>query len=468
MRSMEVEVIYNEIIKPSSPTPQNLRRYRLSFLDQISPKAYSPFLYYYSLNYRNGKPSYIAEISDKLKKSLSQALILYYPLAGRFLDDHFLECNDDGVLYFEARVNTKLSDVLENPIPSELNKLLPFELDEIAEIPLGVQLNVFQCGGIALGLCFSHRLEDAMSCLVFVRSWMAIARGEKDVEARPEFISGDLFPPRDMGGCDPASVAITKNMCTTNITKWFVFGAHNIEALRAKYEERKSSEARLNNHTVQKRRHLSRIAVVSAFLWSRFMVVTRSVELDVGKSYQILHPVNIRPRCDPPLAEHSFGNYYYVPLTKGSITCTCTGDEYCYNLARKIGEEMRRIDKDFVKNIPVKGDDLLENIKKDAEKFIKGEEVRFFITSLCRFPLYDADFGFGKPEWVSSAARGFSNLVALFDNKNGDGIEAYICLKPEDMAKLEVDKEFKAFVAPNVAVPRDVITKIALVNGATI
>ena len=36
------------------------------------------------------------------------------------------------------------------------------------------------------------------------------------------------------------------------------------------------------------------------------------------------------------------------------------------------------------------------------------------------------------------------------DNKTGDGIEAYICLKPDDMAKLEADKEFLAFVSPKL------------------
>ncbi|EXB92382.1 Vinorine synthase [Morus notabilis] len=115
--------------------------------------------------------------------------------------------------YFEARVlYTELSSVLENPIPCELNKLLPFELDEIAEFPLGVQLNVFECGGIAIGLCFFPRLEDALSCLVFVRSWMAIARRGNDVVMQPEFISGDLFPTRNMRGYDP-SFSIKKNMC---------------------------------------------------------------------------------------------------------------------------------------------------------------------------------------------------------------------------------------------------------------
>ncbi|GMN49127.1 hypothetical protein TIFTF001_018286 [Ficus carica] len=446
---MEVKVISSEIIKPSSPTPVNLRRYRLSFLDQLARRAYSPFLYYYTLDNHAGAPNFIAEISDKLKKSLSQALTLYYPLAGRFIDDGFLDCNDEGVPFIEANVTTKLSDVLENPILIELNNLLPFELDEIAELPFGVQLNVFQCGGIAVGLCFSHRIEDALSSLVFVRNWTAIARGDNDAVARPEFVSGDLFPPRDIGGYD-RSIAIKKNMCTTYITKRFVFDAPKIEALRAKYEER---------NMVMKPRRLSRVVAVSVFLWNRFMAATNSVEIEAGKNYVIRHLVNIRPRCDPPLPEHAFGNYFTRSETIGSITSACTGEEHCYSLARKLEEEIRRIDKDFVaENFQEKGDEMLENLKKCAARSEKGEEIAFVITSLCRFPMYEADFGLGKPAWVSSASRGFGNLVSLFDNKSGDGIEAYICLKPDHMANLEADKDFLAFVSPNIAALGENIT----------
>lgn len=78
------------------------------------------------------------------------------------------------------------------------------------------------------------------------------------------------------------------------------------------------------------------------------MAATNSVESEAGKSYVILHSVNSRPSCNPPLAEHSFGNYYTNSATTGSITSTCTGEEYSYNLARKKGDEIRRIDKNFV------------------------------------------------------------------------------------------------------------------------
>ena len=443
---MEVQVLSNETIKPSSPTPDHLRHYKLSFLDQISPRIYSPIIYYYAMNDLGDETNYVAGISEKLKKSLSQALTLYYPLAGRFSDvGDSLQCDDEGVPYKEARViKTKLDDVLKDPVPLELNKLLPFELDEVAELPLGVQLNVFACGGLAVGVCVSHRLGDALSVLVFIRTWMAIARRE-DIDAlpRPEFNSADLFRPQDTKGYDPSLAAVKKNMCATNVTKRFALATDKIEALRAKCEERTSQSG-------ENPRRVSRIEAVSAFIWTRFAAAAKLAESEPPeKTYAIIHPVNIRPKLDPPLPQYSFGNYYTPSAKLGPVSST-SEEQYCYGLAREIGEALRRVDKGFVEYIRDRGDEFFEFVKKETDRFLKGEVVGLSFSSLCRFPLYEADFGFGKPAWVSSAARGFECSVGFMDNKAGDGIEAYICLSLQDMDRLEADKEFLAFVSPNI------------------
>ncbi|PON71594.1 Transferase [Trema orientale] len=442
---MKVQVISKEIIKPSSPTPDHLRRYQLSFLDQISPRAYSPFIYYYALNDSENKSNdNILDISDKLKKSLSKALSLFYPLAGRFTDDYFVECNDDGVPYFQALVlKRQLSDVLKNPIPVELNDLLPFPIDELARLPLGIQLNVFSCGGIAIGVCFSHRIADALSCLEFTRSWMTIARGEESKVVPPTLISASLFPPKYMDGFDPSFSLLKKN---TIITKLFVFDACKLEALRAKYVEKTRGEITANS----KQRRLSRFEALSTFLWSRFVAATN---LDIARTFcAIFYPVNIRPRIDPPLPENSFGNYFHACATFPSsyFNSAEEDDEYCFGLAKRIGEELRKIDKDFIEDhlrAVEKSNEYFDSLRKGSERFARGEGVGLALSSLCRFPLYEADFGCGKPAWVSSADRCFQNIVALLDNKNGDGIEAYISLNPDDMARFEVDKEFLSLLS---------------------
>ncbi|KAL0004436.1 hypothetical protein SO802_011997 [Lithocarpus litseifolius] len=107
---MEVEVISKETIKPSSPTPDNLRHQQLSFLDQIQLPVYMP-------------------------------LILFYPKveARRVKGNLYIDCNNEGVHYMEAEAKCKLSEFLENPNPAELNKFLPYELDHPNELPIAVQ-----------------------------------------------------------------------------------------------------------------------------------------------------------------------------------------------------------------------------------------------------------------------------------------------------------------------------------------
>ncbi|KAK3189476.1 hypothetical protein Dsin_029037 [Dipteronia sinensis] len=76
-----------------------------------------------------------------------------------------------------------------------------------------------------------------------------------------------------------------------------------------------------------------------------------------------------------------------------------------------------------------------------VERFNRGEIVSFNITSLCRFPLYESNFGWGKPVWVGSVSLAFSNVVGFIYTVSRNGIEAWMNLKEEDMAKLEVDEE---------------------------
>jgi hypothetical protein len=59
----------------------------------------------------------------------------------------------------------------------------------------------------------------------------------------------------------------------------------------------------------------------------------------------------------------------------------------------------------------------------NMERLRKGEEVfSLAFTSLCRFPVYEADFGWGKPVWVASARLLYKNLVGFFDRKSRYGL----------------------------------------------
>ncbi|KAL7191997.1 hypothetical protein ACSBR2_023961 [Camellia fascicularis] len=177
---MEVLVISKNTIKPSNPTPSNLRHFQLSFLDQINHPRILPLIFYYPLGFEDDSRATNLTRSNQLKKSLADVLTKFYPLAGRVKENLYIECNDEGVLYLEAQVNCQLSQIIgQQPINPhvELNKLLPFDrLNDAGDVLLAIQVTVFKCGGMAIGMCFSHKIADGLSTSTFANSWASAAR----------------------------------------------------------------------------------------------------------------------------------------------------------------------------------------------------------------------------------------------------------------------------------------------------
>ncbi|GKV43495.1 hypothetical protein SLEP1_g50784 [Rubroshorea leprosula] len=424
---IDVQVISNQDIRPSSPTPLHLRRYQLSFLDQIAPPSFMPSVMFYPReNITNS-----LEPAEKLKKSLSEALTIFYPLAGRIKDNAYVDCNDQGVYFVEAKANCNMSDILDCRDPADNNTFIPLELDGGDELPLMVQLTHLECGGLVLSVGMSHKVSDALSFFMFINSWASMARGNADIINIPPFHSAVLFPPKDISGFHPRTGIVKENI----MTKRFVFDASSVAILREKY--------------AYNGKRPTRVEALSSFIWNRFMVATQP-KTDEGKLYTVLHAVNLRPRMNPPLPNYYFGNLSRVAVTAPQRV----GEDEFRSIVRKMSEAVKKVDAEYVKKLQ-ETNGHLDFIKKRGQSVMKGEVVSFSFTSLCRFPVYEADFGWGKPVWVAAARLPFKNLVNFFDTKSGDGIEAWINLKGEDMVKFETDKELLSYVnssSPNVKV----------------
>ena len=138
-----------------------------------------PFVLFYPLDSSANLSN--VESLDRFKKSLSEVLTRFYPIAGRIKEKLYVDCNDEGVHYVEAKTKCKLSEFLEDPIPAELNKFLPFELDDVNGLVMAVQVTTFNCGGMVIGLVFDHKVSDACSFFLFIKSWAVIARGSSDI-----------------------------------------------------------------------------------------------------------------------------------------------------------------------------------------------------------------------------------------------------------------------------------------------
>ncbi|KAL0456524.1 UNVERIFIED_CONTAM: Stemmadenine O-acetyltransferase [Sesamum latifolium] len=258
-----LHVISKEIIKPSSQTPTHLRKLKLSYLDQLAPPSYVPMIFFYQADELRGlNTTNHLQISQKLKQSLSNTLTLFYPLAGRIQDRSVVDCNDAGAEFIEARARTQLNDALQEPINEQLKHLTA---DSSAGAFPGaalvtVKVTFFDCGGIAIGVCVSHKTWN------FLTLMRKLTSNEKNI-----------------------------------VTKRFVFDKEKLEAL--KQAATSPSGSNVKNPT--------RVEVVSAFIWKHFIDVAKSENPEAKKTFIASHIVNLRGRTSPPLVfENIFGNCF--------------------------------------------------------------------------------------------------------------------------------------------------------------
>ncbi|BBN68102.1 hypothetical protein Prudu_281S000400 [Prunus dulcis] len=235
---IKVEIIQRQTVKPSSPTPHHLRNYKLSILDQMALQTYIPILLFYP-NAANATRNNVMATSERcqhLMQSFAKTLTHFYPLAGRIKGDAVIECNDDGAEFVESRVKCSLSEIFEHPDAEMLRRFLPVEPESREEAGTGtlllVQVNLFECGGMAIGLSISHKFGDATTLSTFINCWTAAAHDQSNMLMLPKFGAASLFSPLNFSNSEPLpSVEVDKEKF---ITRRFVFEASKIAALQSK------------------------------------------------------------------------------------------------------------------------------------------------------------------------------------------------------------------------------------------
>ncbi|KAK4414290.1 Stemmadenine O-acetyltransferase [Sesamum alatum] len=431
-----VQVISKELIKPSSSTPQHLRNLKLSLLDQLSPPVYIPIIFFYEADELRGLSSNTdrAQLCRNLKQSLSDTLTTFYPLAGKIDPENAtVYCDDIGVEFIEACANACLRDVVREPELDQIQKYLPVELLEGIHYGEGVtilkvQIKLFECGGVAIGVCMSHLVADASSLFKFMDAWAATCRGENPKSA-PEFgMMARYFPARDLSESNfSPSILMGDDKL---VTKRFVFDKEKLAALK---------QAATGSDIVK---DPTRVEAVSAFILKYFI---ESNFLDAKKSLVVAHMVNIRPRASTSL-ENAFGmGCFYGSAELGQ-------DEYSFpvpklhELASKLRRAIRTIDDEYIRETE-REDRYLSDLGRLSDLISKGKADGFVFSSWCGFPMYEVEFGWGRPVWVCTTPLLMKHFVILTSTRDGDGIEAWINLLPDQIQSLE--EQFKLIASTN-------------------
>ncbi|KAL6198980.1 hypothetical protein ACLB2K_028768 [Fragaria x ananassa] len=447
---VKVEVLHKENISPSSPSPHPLRFFSLSVFDQLTPTVYFPLLLFYpntvqprdrELNSIDPQ-SLVVERTKLLKTSLSETLTRFYPFAGRIHDHASICCNDQGAVFVEAKVKCSISRVLEEPDLEFLTELIPklesTDEGETGYVLLNVQVNFFECGGIAIGFNVSHKMIDAFTLSTFVNSWAATSLGfgtsDHTVFPSHQYVgAASRFPPLDLFKSPPQFGKLAKEKC---ITKRFVFESSKIAYLKSEA----ASDAVPNP---------TRVEVVSALIWKTAMKASSENSDSVRPSSTWLQIVNMRNILAQPSGKNLMGNLL------GFFAARSTGGGESKDDLQGLVAAMRKGSEEFKVKYGTKfvsGEDVSKLMNEYWEQMQKDDIECYCSTSWCRFPFCEADFGWGKPLMSVPATVELKNLIMLMDTSDGGGVEARLTLKEEDMAKFEKNEELLAFASLNPTV----------------
>ncbi|KAE8056062.1 hypothetical protein FH972_012860 [Carpinus fangiana] len=445
---MEVEIISKECIKPSSPTPPNLKTYKLSLLDQVHSSIYIPVVLFYPMNESTSHSVNVADIisqrSQLLKQSLSENLTRFYPLAGKVKDELTIDCNDEGVSYFEGYSNCHLVDCIREPDIVSLNQLFPqvtaFHDPGEGDYVALIKVTSFACGGFSIGVLVSHMVADGTAFSAFLNGWAAIARKASEL-VYPNFDAPLIFPQNDAFSKEAVMTTFAKAYKSGRcVIRRVVFDGSAVASLKAK-----ATSSSVPNPT--------RVEVVSALLWKSIMTVLKATS-GVQKPSYLSHSVNFRRRADPKFADSSMGNLFW---SAGALCMAEETDLAC--MVSKLREAIVKVNADFVKSLQGEGgfSNLCEVMKATTEELSSIESslgINFVaVTSWCNFGIYDIDFGWGKPMWVSGIGSSgdtesmFPTGFILQDTRSGDGVEAWVAFNKEEMNALAQDKELFAFAS---------------------
>ncbi|OMO54539.1 Transferase [Corchorus capsularis] len=426
------------MVKPSSKEIHLLKLFKLSLIDQLSPTNYVPLIFFYT------KPS-DSQFSDKLKNSLSETLNQFYPLSGRTKDNLYISCYDEGVPFVEAKVNGNLSDYIEQTELEALNQLLPYRpfcfLPNSTVPPLAIQLTTFDCGGISLALCCSHKIIDASTISVFLKSWAAFCKGSNGELPNPDLLqaASRYFPPIESMPTNSNMKSLLFNEGRRK-TRNFVFDAKAIATLMFK-----SRSKSLKNP--------SRVVAVSAFVWKHAMIASRSAS-GIQKPSILSQSVNIRQKVKPQLPDYSIGNLFLLPATTYN---SVEKEIKLHELAYLVRETVENVSTDIQGLL--QGEEgfkvMSEQLSQMAEMVSKGKVQFYTLISWLNTLDGDEDFGWGKATLFSIPGvdiqnREFSNCIILKKKtRQHKAIEAWVTLFEKEMGFLEKDPEFLAFASPN-------------------
>lgn len=312
--------------------------------------------------------------------------------------------------------------------------------------------------GIFIGCAVCHAVTDGASFWNFFNTFAALSRGATAMcpFRFPDFRRESILSSKAVLRL-PEEIKVTFNVDEPFRERIFSFSRESIQKLKATVNNRGSSPenfdavemmAKLNSDAQLKtvtREVTDETAEISSFqslcalMWQ---CVTKARNMEGSKTTTFRMAVNVRQRMEPKLDNNYFGN-----AIQSTATCAAAGNVANKDLrwcAEQLNKSVRAYDSAMVRR-------AVENWEREPKCFELGNHdgATVQMGSSPRFPMYDNDFGWGRPLAVrSGGANKFDGKMSAFPGRNGRGaVDLEVILAPDTMARLETDPEFMFYVS---------------------
>ncbi|XP_059076186.1 coniferyl alcohol acyltransferase-like [Cryptomeria japonica] len=439
----KVEMVATSIVQ--SPVPTKKCTLKGSNIDLTVP-AISPGHFFV---YKGVQDEAYQEMASSIKKALSEVLVLFYPVAGRFIISHNgepeIECSNQGVPFIEAESGAAIKDLDFSQPSFTAAKLTPKRHPLQGESPhcipvLAVQVTRMNCGGIVVGCCFDHRTVDGISSYNFFKAWTEAAQGLSSSIITPCFERSLINPRHPLNTSSvrvidrhymalPFSALDRTDPPPPQIGRIYHLDAPTLLQLQA-----------LANQTEGKPlavKPMTKMEAVSSYIWKVF---ARAQALASSEPTRIGIPIDGRAYLN--LAPSYFGNVIAIPFKE--------------SYAKHILEEPISEIAEIVRNV-ISGSanteyfmsfvDWVEEKRPAAmlARVYAEDGSAVVVSSGVRIPLYQFDFGCGKPTFSSVYFPwgGTAGYVMLQASPLGDGnMVVYMHMAEKDLDAIETDPEF--------------------------
>ncbi|GJV69796.1 acylsugar acyltransferase 3-like protein [Tanacetum coccineum] len=294
---------------------------------------------------------------------------------------------------------------------------------------LAVQVNKFACGGIAVAVSLSHKLGDGSSLCNFFNDWDIMTRlrswEQKYVVSpiNPYFISVNGNNLNFQG----ISLDKPRDNC---VTRSFVFLDTKLNVLKLKVMAMTAdAEQPIMNPT--------RLEVLNWLLYRCALRAASKSKSGSSKPTGFVMVTNIRNKMIEPLPKTTIGNFYKLPAFPTTNDPNDITPNSFISQLKKLKTNVQGI-KDTKSEFEILQTMPLEIVIKEEQRKLDDYCTS---TSICTYPLYGIDFGWGKPIKASLAGTMANNNFVAIDARNGDGIEVFVSLGKQDMPFFQRDPE---------------------------